>query len=174
MLDSTIVWLAANYQWKLSLVTGLGIVGLSLAAKYAFALVPTFRAVGRLNRDTFRKKMERPAYAENQQWNRKWAGAYVAVIFGLIMPFCLTLEPVTWWRALVDIFVILMVYDFFYYVTHRFFFHAGGPFNGPLMWVHAVHHRQHNPCKADSSYIHPIEVAIGLASTWRRSRSCRC
>lgn len=33
---------------------------------------------------------------------------------------------------------------------------------GPLMWVHAVHHRQHNPCRQDSSYIHPIEVALGL------------
>ncbi|HMP57643.1 MAG TPA: fatty acid hydroxylase family protein, partial [Novosphingobium sp.] len=22
--------------------------------------------------------------------------------------------------------------------------------------------RQHNPCRADSSYIHPLEVAIGL------------
>jgi sterol desaturase/sphingolipid hydroxylase (fatty acid hydroxylase superfamily) len=30
------------------------------------------------------------------------------------------------------------------------------------MWMHAVHHRQHNPCKMDSSYIHPLEVAIGL------------
>lgn len=162
MLDSIFAWLAANYDWKLSLLTGLGIAAVSIVAKYAFALVPTFRAAGKLNRDTFRKKMERPAYAENQMWNRKWAGAYLIVIFGLILPFCLTLAPVAWWRVLVDIFVILMVYDFFYYVTHRFLFHAGGPFNGPLMWVHAVHHRQHNPCKADSSYIHPIEVAVGL------------
>ena len=28
--------------------------------------------------------------------------------------------------------------------------------------MHSVHHRQHNPCRWDSSYIHPIEVAIGL------------
>ena len=28
--------------------------------------------------------------------------------------------------------------------------------------MHAIHHRQHNPCRGDSSYIHPLEVAIGL------------
>ena len=61
-----------------------------------------------------------------------------------------------------DIFIILMFYDFFYYLTHRFLFHNGGFLGGPLMWVHAVHHQQKNPCRQDSSYIHPLEVAIGL------------
>jgi len=37
-----------------------------------------------------------------------------------------------------------------------------GFLGGPLMWVHAVHHRQHNPCRKDASYIHPIEVFMGL------------
>ncbi len=61
-----------------------------------------------------------------------------------------------------DTFVILMVYDFVYYLTHRFLFHDGGFLGGPLMWVHAVHHQQNNPCRQDSSYIHPLEVALGL------------
>ncbi len=61
-----------------------------------------------------------------------------------------------------DMIVILMVYDFVYYLTHRFLFHDNGIFGGPLKWMHAIHHRQHNPCKGDSSYIHPLEVAIGL------------
>jgi sterol desaturase/sphingolipid hydroxylase (fatty acid hydroxylase superfamily) len=56
-----------------------------------------------------------------------------------------------------DMVVILMFYDFVYYVTHRFLFHKK-----PLLWMHAIHHRQHNPCRWDSSYIHPLEVAIGL------------
>jgi sterol desaturase/sphingolipid hydroxylase (fatty acid hydroxylase superfamily) len=73
------------------------------------------------------------------------------------MPFCLTLDAQSWSKMLLDIVVILMVYDFFYYFTHRFLFH--GP---ALLWMHAVHHRQHNPCRWDSSYIHPLEVAIGL------------
>jgi sterol desaturase/sphingolipid hydroxylase (fatty acid hydroxylase superfamily) len=154
--------LAANYHWGLSLVTLAAILVLGLVGKYAFALIPTFRAAGRLNRETFQKKMEKPSYAANQMWNRKWSLLYLVVIFGMVLPFCLTLAPVPWLNVLLDIAVILMVYDFVYYLTHRFLFHDGGPFNGPLMWMHAVHHRQHNPCKNDSSYIHPLEIAIGL------------
>ncbi|WP_278986404.1 sterol desaturase family protein, partial [Sphingobium yanoikuyae] len=41
-------------------------------------------------------------------------------------------------------------------------FHDNGFLGGPLLWVHAVHHRQHNPCRQDSSYLHPLETAIGL------------
>jgi sterol desaturase/sphingolipid hydroxylase (fatty acid hydroxylase superfamily) len=154
--------LAENYHWQLSLVAMVAIFALQFAARYLFALVPTFRAVGRLNRETFRRKMEKPSYAANQKWNRKWAVLYLAIAFGIVIPFCLTLDPVPLWNVLLDIVVILMAYDFVYYLTHRFLFHAGPPFNGPLMWIHSVHHRQHNPCKMDSSYIHPIEVAIGL------------
>jgi len=162
MTDAILASLQAGYQWQLSLLAAACILVLSFVAKQLFALVPTFRAVGQLNRDTFRKKMEKPSYAANQKWNRKWAAVYLVVIYGLILPFCLTIEAQPWWQMALDMVVILMVYDFVYYLTHRFLFHAGGPFDGPLMWMHAVHHRQHNPCKADSSYIHPLEVAIGL------------
>lgn len=45
---------------------------------------------------------------------------------------------------------------------------------GPLVWMHALHHQQHNPCRQDSSYIHPLEVALGLglytATTFLLSR----
>lgn len=73
-------------------------------------------------------------------------------IFALILPFCITMEPQAWWKYIADIFIILMVYDFFYYLAHRYLFHDG-PLGGPLIWVHAVHHQQHDPCRMDSSYI---------------------
>jgi sterol desaturase/sphingolipid hydroxylase (fatty acid hydroxylase superfamily) len=85
------------------------------------------------------------------------------VIFGLVIPFSVTTAWQPWWKMLLDMAVILMFYDFFYYLVHRFLFHKNGFLGGPLVWVHAVHHRQHNPCRMDSSYIHPIEVAMGLA-----------
>nr|WP_241696029.1 sterol desaturase family protein [Solimonas terrae] len=56
-----------------------------------------------------------------------------------------------------------MVYDFFYYLTHRFAFHDGGFGPGPLMWVHAIHHQNRNPCRMDSNYLHPLETSIGVA-----------
>ncbi len=153
--------LAEHYHWQLALYAGLGIIALTLAGR-VFRLIPAFSAAHKLNSETLRKKMERPSYAENQRWNRKWGAGFIVVIFGLIVPFTLTAEAQSWSKMLFDIVVILFVYDFFYYLMHRFLFHDSSALGGPLMWVHAVHHRQHVPCRMDSSYIHPIEVALGL------------
>lgn len=154
--------LIANYHWQLSLVTLVGILAFQFLGKQIVLLVPAFRAEHTRNQDTYKAKMEKPNYAANQAWNRKWGLAFLAIIFGLVMPFCVTLEGQAWWKYAVDVVVILMVYDFFYYLTHRYLFHDNGFFGGPLVWMHAIHHRQHNPCRNDSSYIHPLEVAIGL------------
>jgi sterol desaturase/sphingolipid hydroxylase (fatty acid hydroxylase superfamily) len=154
--------LSAQYHPLLSLYAALGIMALTLIGKYALRLVPTFREAGELNRTVFKEKMQKAGYAENQKWNRKWGLFFWLVIFALIVPFCVTAEPQPWWRLPRDIVVILMFYDFFYYLVHRFLFHDGGFLGGPLMQVHAFHHRQHNPCRNDSSYIHPLEVAMGL------------
>jgi len=155
--------LLADYHWQYSLIALVGIFAIDYLLKWlAVLVVPTFREASTVNRAAYREKMEKPAYAANQSWNRKWGPVNLVVIFGLILPFCLTMDPQPWWRVLLDMFVILMFYDFFYYLVHRFLFHDGGFLGGPLMWVHAVHHRQQHPCRQDSSYIHPIEVMLGL------------
>lgn len=154
--------LMEHYNWQLSLYAAVAIIALGAIAKKLLMVVPTFREASKLNQETFRQKMERPNYAANQAWNRKWGMFYWVFIFAVILPFCITADPQPVWKMLLDIFVILMFYDFFYYLVHRFLFHDAGFLGGPLMWVHAVHHRQHNPCRNDSSYIHPIEVAMGL------------
>ena len=154
--------LVENYEWQLSLATLAGIIAVTIVGKQLVKLVPTLLEAARLNADTYREKMQRPNYAANHKWNRKWSIAFLGVIFGVILPFCLTLAPQPWWSMLLEMGVILMVYDFVYYLTHRFLFHDSAFLGGPLKWMHAVHHRQHNPCRWDSSYIHPLEVAIGL------------
>ena len=151
-----------QYHWQLSVYAFIAIMGIPMMAKYVLRLIPAIREAQKLNREAAGKKMQREFYAENQKRNRFWGLIDHLVIFSLILPFCLTLDPQPWWEILLDIFVILMVYDFFYYVVHRFLFHDGGFMGGPLIWVHAVHHQQNNPCRQDSSYIHPIEVAMGL------------
>ena len=154
--------IGANYDWQLSLITMVSIFLLTFLFEKASGLVP---AIGRAQGENTRirkEKMAKPHYAENQAWNRKWSIVFLFVIFGVVLPFCLTAEPQPWWRIPRDLFVILMAYDFVYYLTHRFVFHNGGWFEGPLLWMHAVHHRQLNPCRMDSSYIHPLEIAIGL------------
>src|SRR5579871_6088277 len=155
-------WFAAQYHWQLSLLTGSAILALVFVSNQLARLVPSFREARRLNHDAFASRMQKPAYSANQSVNRKWGIVYLAVIFGMIIPFCVTLTPQPWWRIPRDCLIILMFYDFFYYLTHRFLFHDAGFLGGPLIHIHAVHHRQHNPCRSDSSYIHPLEVAIGL------------
>ena len=162
MGTSFLASLHEHYQWQLSLYALIGIGVASVMRMGLFALVPTFRQARQVNADTFKRKMERPNYAANHAWNRKWSALYVVVIFALVLPFCLTLEAKPWWNMLLDIVIILMFYDFFYYFMHRFLFHDNGFLGGPLKWMHAVHHRQHNPCQMDASYIHPLEVALGL------------
>jgi sterol desaturase/sphingolipid hydroxylase (fatty acid hydroxylase superfamily) len=152
----------AHYEWKLSLIALVGIIAGTLISGRLFALIPAVGAAVRLNAETFAAKMEKPNYAANQKWNRNWALSFQVVIFVAILPFCLTAKLHHWTIILRDIIVILMSYDFVYYLTHRFLFHDSSFLGGPLKWMHAIHHRQHNPCRWDSSYIHPLEIAIGL------------
>lgn len=119
------------------------IMALTLAGKrLAVMLVPTFAAGSKANRAAFREKMAKAYYSKNQAWNRKWAGLYILVIFGMILPFCLTAAPQPWWQVIRDIAVILMFCDFFYHLTHRLLFHDSKLLGGPLLAIHAVHHRQ--------------------------------
>jgi sterol desaturase/sphingolipid hydroxylase (fatty acid hydroxylase superfamily) len=145
-----------HYHWQLSLCAAVGIVAATLLASVLASLIPTLRGAQALNKEAAAQKMRRESYAANQKWNRKWGAVTHGTAFGLILPFCLTLDAQPWWKMLLDAAVILLFYDFFYYLVHRFLFH------GVLIRVHAVHHRQHNPCRLDASYIHPLEVAIGV------------
>lgn len=151
-----------QYHIGLSLLVFASITLVNVLGGRIVSVVPTLREAGAMNRAEFDSKMARPLYAENQKWNMKWGMTDMVVAFLFIVPFCLTAEAQPWWRILLDMFVILMVYDFVYYLSHRFLFHDSTFFGGPLKWMHAYHHRQHNPCRRDSSYIHPLEVAIGI------------
>lgn len=55
--------------------------------------------------------------------------------------------------------LVLLVYDFFYYLLHRYAFHEWML----LRRVHAVHHAVRHPTAIDSLYLHPVETALGLA-----------
>lgn len=161
-VSSILASILEQYHWQLSLYALLGIMAVTFIGKQLLLLIPTIKETQALNKEARDKKMARPFYAANQKKNRFWGFFDMAVIFALILPFCLTMDAQPWWKVLLDTVVILMFYDFFYYLVHRFLFHDGGFLGGPLMWVHAVHHQQNNPCRQDSSYIHPLEVALGL------------
>lgn len=53
---------------------------------------------------------------------------------------------------------VLLLYDLFYYLLHRFPLHQ----TGYLKRVHAVHHKVRSPTALDSLYLHPLETALGI------------
>ena len=152
-----------HYHLLLSVYTAVGIGVVIFVGKYALrAMFPAIGEAARVNAANYAAKMERPNSAAVQKRHGYWSAIFSLIAFGVVLPFCLTVEAQGPLRVLRDVFVILMVYDFFYYFTHRFLFHDSGFGVGPLKWMHAVHHRQMNPCRMDSSYLHPLESAIGL------------
>jgi sterol desaturase/sphingolipid hydroxylase (fatty acid hydroxylase superfamily) len=85
-------------------------------------------------------------------------GLNLAFLFG-VLPFIATLQPLPIWRYAVDAVAVLMIFDFYYYLTHRFAFHGVGW----LRRVHGVHHQSLNPVHIDGFYVHPVETAIGIS-----------
>ena len=153
----TTLW--AEYEGMLSLIMAVCVIAIPKLLSMALTKFSGFKEISDLNQAVVDQMSTKEYWVKNQKWNRKWGSFFTVIIYLCIIPFVITTESQPWWQYLTDIFVILMVYDFFYYLTHRFLFHDGGP----LVWVHAVHHQMKNPCRMDSSYIHPIEVALGLS-----------
>ena len=158
MNEITFANIAANYEGLLALIMAVCVLVIPFLAAKLLTRFSTFKEISTLNKAVVDEKSQKTYWVKNQAWNRRWGGLFIAIIFTAIIPFVITSESQPWWLYPLDIFVILMVYDFFYYLTHRFAFHGGGK----LQLIHAVHHQQKNPCRMDSSYIHPLEVAIGL------------
>ena len=156
------IFSAENYQWKLALIAMVASMLIPSLVGLVLRLVPTLKHTQDMNRAAAAKQVAKQYYNPIQIRSMKWGLLTTLIIFVAIVPFVLTTEPQPWWNILLDAFVILMFYDFFYYLTHRFVFHDGGFGPGPLVWVHSVHHQQKNPCRKDSNYLHPIETSIGL------------
>lgn len=158
----TSIFSSGNYQWQLSLYAAIAIVGIPFLAKYLLTLVPAFKQISKLNAEVYEKQVAKPRFMPIIKRSVKWGLLAQLVIYVCIVPFNITAEPQPWWQIPLDVFIILMVYDFFYYLVHRFLFHDGGFGPGPLMWVHSVHHQQKDPCRGDSAFLHPIETCAGV------------
>ncbi|MFV8816631.1 sterol desaturase family protein [Haliea sp. E17] len=162
-MDATFITeFLAGGEWLLSLYAFIGVLAVMGAGRVMVRLVPAFRQTAALNKEVADKQVQKSFYMPIQRRSMKWGLIIQTAVFVAIIPFVVTSEAQPWWHIPLDIFVILMFYDFFYYLTHRFVFHDGGFGPGPLMWVHAVHHQQKNPCRKDSNYLHPLETSIGI------------
>jgi sterol desaturase/sphingolipid hydroxylase (fatty acid hydroxylase superfamily) len=162
MDTSIIASILEQGNWLLSLYVFAGALGIFIAGKYLLVLSPALKQTRELNVEAARERVTRSYYPPIQKRSRFWGLMTQLVVFLVVIPFSVTSDPQAWWEMLLDIFIILMVYDFFYYLVHRFLFHDG-PLGAPLKKVHAVHHRMRNPCRMDSAYLHPVETCLGIA-----------
>ena len=146
-----------TYDWIASLVFFGTLVASTLVARYLAFQVPALARMRKLNRAADREKLGRKRFRAAVKVNNNVGLITNVVFYVTILPLCVSLEPRPLWRHAIDIVAVLMLFDFFYYLTHRFIFH------GPILrTVHALHHQAHTPTYIDALYVHPLETFIGL------------
>ncbi|MGH0029368.1 MAG: sterol desaturase family protein [Myxococcota bacterium] len=146
-----------TWNWPAALVYLGVLVVLTLAGRWLVFRVPALQRMRELNAEADARKMARPGYRDAVRRNNRAGLATNLFFYVAVLPWCLDLAPRPLWRHALDTVAVLMVFDLFYYVTHRFVFHGR-----LLRRVHALHHRAHTPTHADALFVHPLETAIGL------------
>ncbi len=146
-----------SYDWKAALVFVGTLALLSAVGRFLAFQVPALQRMRALNREADRAKLSRDRFrAVVKETNR--VGLITNLVFYVtILPLCVNLEPRPLWRQGADIVGVLLVFDLFYYLTHRFVFHGR-----LLRKVHALHHQARTPTYIDALYVHPLETFIGL------------
>ena len=133
------------------------LIALSVVGKFLVFQVPALQRMRELNREADHQKMSRKRFRDAVRVSNKAGLITNLVFFFTLLPFCVNLEARPIWRHGVDMIAVLMLFDFFYYVTHRFVFHGK-----PLRKIHSLHHQARTPTYIDALYVHPIETTIGL------------
>ncbi len=146
-----------SYDWVANLALFGTTIALTLVGRFIAFKIPAIQEMRELNNEVERERMSVDRFRAAININNKSALATNAVFFFAILPFSVDLEPRPIWRHVVDIVVVLMVFDFFYYMTHRFIFHGN-----LLRKVHSLHHQSREPTYIDALYVHPLETSIGL------------
>jgi len=147
-----------TFDWMAALVLVGLMIGLTAVGRFIAFKIPALVQMRALNREADKTKMSRKRFREAVKASNR-IGLITNLIFAVtILPFCVSLEPRPLWRHVVDIVSVLMIYDFLYYLTHRFAFHGR-----ILRKVHALHHQVRTPTYVDALYVHPLETFIGLA-----------
>lgn len=151
-----------HYDWMAGLLTFGLIVGLTVIAQQIVFRIPAIARTRELNNaqntDKWRNKASK--YHHRVKTSQKIGAGLTLGFYILVQPFIVTMAPQPVWKILLDVFIILMVYDFFYYLTHRFVFHGQGFFRR----VHAVHHQARSRVSSiDSHLLNPWEIFVGIA-----------
>ncbi len=147
-----------TYDWIPALVFIGALAVLTWIGRFLAFRIPALQRMRELNHEADAPKLARERFREAVRVNNR-AGLITNLVFYLaILPLSVNLEARPLWRHAVDIVAVLLVFDFMYYLTHRFVFH------GRLMRrQHALHHQARTPTYIDALYVHPLETTIGLS-----------
>lgn len=151
-----------EYNWLESFASLVLSIAIVAAGRFVFFKIPKIKQSHDHNRQENRRKFKAKGdkYRDRHDTSTKVALATNLVFFVAILPFFITFETSSVGTVLWHSFLILMTYDLFYYLTHRFLFHGQGYFRK----VHAVHHQARTRVSsADSLLLHPLEAFIGIA-----------
>lgn len=154
--------IALHYDWLAGLATVVLIIGLTMIGQRVAFAIPAIARTRTFNNEQNRSKWRDKGhkYQHRVKSSQKIGLGCTLGFYLLVLPFIVTLEPQPLWRIALDVFLVLMIYDFFYYLTHRFLFHGQGYFRR----VHAVHHQARSRVSSiDSHLLHPWEIFIGIA-----------
>jgi len=142
-----------SYQILPSLLVLAGVVSIMVGIRYTIRKIPAIAKTHAYNKEDKKKKWRpKEIYAQRVKSSEKVSLITNLVFFVAILPFFTTWESQTATKMLLDIFLLLMVYDFFYYFMHRFLCHGTGYFKR----VHGIHHQARNPKSVDSLLLLPM------------------
>jgi len=146
-----------TYHWQAALAFVASLSALTWMGRLLAFRIPALREMRELNRAADQDKLRHERFRAAVERSKR-AGLWTNLACDVaVLPFCVDLAPRPIGRQLVDILLVLMIFDFFYYWTHRSLFHGRA-----LRRIHALHHRAHTPTHIDAFYVHPLETAIGL------------
>ena len=149
-----------SYQIIPSLIVLAGVIGIMVLIRYTVFKIPLIAKTHAFNKEENKKKWRaKEIYALRVKSSERISLITNLVFFIFILPFFVTYESQAISKVLLDIFLLLMIYDFFYYLMHRFLFHGPGYFKK----VHGVHHQARSPTSIDALLTHPLETFLGIA-----------
>ena len=153
---------SSYYDWLAAAIAVLIVVVTIVVGKMVLFRISAIReTVERDARENREKRTHKDKYYRQRLKSSQQIALGFNLIFALaVLPFIATLEAESPWRIALDIFLILMVYDFFYYLMHRFLFHGQSYFKR----VHGIHHMARSRVSSvDSLLLHPLEIFLGIA-----------
>ncbi len=154
-----ITFMGIGYDWQAALAALAVVVVVTAIFHQLIFRLDAVKRTRQLNRQLDAEKMAQAKYPPAVARSNYAGLAANLVLLVLVVPFAATTQLGNIGYAIAAVPVILLVHDFFYYLTHRFLFHGNGYFRR----VHGLHHQARLPSHVDSYYVHPLETVLGVA-----------